>query len=288
MPNFKLIAICSDSTIANRATKETWRQKLLELKFCEIKEINKSEGIIPNLNGYNPKDIKVLLITGEHGSIDLSVFNEVSLIKWREWVDRHKSRAPQFDIIITDLCDSTVLLSIGMVSLLKPSGLFISSISTCHGMRDAIIKEDPTCLYDIQKALTNYIQNTTILGGCNISFAKKRVNPFPRSLFFSEKISEIHDKKVPMTFEVDELLQRRKVITVIRSEGILSKEKDSLVDFITSEKALAELYSNQLSWMKVGLWVMGFLVFLGIVKLYAMINSAKENLDTCDINPYQF
>ncbi|STX51950.1 Uncharacterised protein [Legionella busanensis] len=288
MSHFKLVVICSDSTVANRAKKEIWRKKLLQLKHCEIKEINKNDGIIPSCNQNHPKDVQVLLITGEHGSVDLLEFNEISLVKWQDWVDRHKNQPPQFDIIIMDLCDSTALLSIGIASLLKPSGLFISSIATCHGMRDVIVNAAPTSLYDIQKALITYIQNSNILGGCNISFAKKRANPFPRSLFFSGKITEIHDKKVPMTLAVDELLQRQKVIRVIKSKGVISKEKESLIEFITSEKALSELYSNQLSWMKIGLWFTSFLVFLGLVKLYSMMNANIEDFDICDIKPYCF
>ncbi|WP_419418917.1 hypothetical protein ACNVED_10215 [Legionella sp. D16C41] len=287
--SFKLIVICSDSRVADRACKEIWRQELRDLPNCEIMQIDQKKQWVPLLDKTDAQDTQVLLITGEHGSLNTRMFNEVSLYTWQNWVRINKKNV-QFDLIITDLCDSTTLLAIGMASLLKTSGMFISAISTCHGMRSAIIAAKPRCLSDIQNALKNYIDNTSILGGTNISFAKRKIAPFPRSLFFSEYIKEIHDKRVPMALNINisEEEQRQKVIKLIKSKGISSKESECLERYINSEKVLKELYSNQLNWLKVGVWGSSFLIFAGLVKLYAMLYAMADSLEISYINDFTF
>ncbi|KTC87690.1 hypothetical protein [Legionella drozanskii] len=260
-----IFIICSDPTVDNRQNTEVWRNNLHVLDVNLI-NINRKKQQIPSIpfndNNDNSSE-SVLLITGEHGDIGSEIYNEVFLSTWVDWVE--KQNGSQFDLIIVDLCDSSYLISAAnFKKLVKPEGVIISCVSTCHGMRDSLLQVNFSSIPSMLNALKENIENTTgILGGSNISLTKKKNVSFPYGFFYSESTRLICDAKIPNSLGRDNETVRRKVV-LDNLGDVEVKQQIDLPSYFNSEEINSVLKQDKINWLKVGLFATTASLGLGL------------------------
>lgn len=267
--------ICSDPNIGNRKKTESWRNSLSKIG-CQLININRANQTIPSLSPTQAKE-NMLLITGEHGDIDSKIFNEVHIDVWETWISEQHKNKIGFDLIVIDLCDSAYFLSKEISKLIKPHGVIVSSISTCHGIRDGLIESHMNDINSIKQSIKNNIVNSkAVINGSNISFAKRKSVSFPTSLFYSESVKIIHDKSIPDNIYAkdDERQQRNKILRAINKSKVDISSVKNLENYPDTEEFDKTIKQNRIDWMKVGLFTISIPVVLAVGTGYAL---AKRN-----------
>lgn len=271
MPN--IYVICSDPTIYNRQNSEVWRNNMDVLQVNLI-NIDRKKKLIPSIPSNDDSNESVLLITGEHGDIGSEIYNEVNLSVWKDWVKKQKNN--QFDLIVVDLCDSSYLISAAnFKNLVKPEGVIVSSISTCHGIRDSLLQVNFESIPSMLNAIKENIKNTReLLGGSNISFTKKKNVSSTYGLFYSESTLLVCDGKIPASLDQDNEKFRRKAVLDNLSSDVEVKQHIDFPSYLDEEEINSVLKQDKINWLKVGLF--GATVSLGAGLGYAIINSNSK------------